>query len=854
LSLYAIAVPSHAQTNIANAIPTGSSLVGRAPAGAAMSVSVVLPLRNQSELTAFLSRLYAPSDPIYGQYLTPEEFNTRFAPSQADVDAVSAFASEHGLTVASVSDNHTVVKLSGTASSIENAFSVHIYNLTTSDGRLVHTADSKPTIPAAIASRVVGLIGLDNLAKPRALGRRAPAAATVGLSESPSDLWVSGPAGGLAPSDVRRIYNATVTNATGSGIKVGLFEMDGWTPSDITAFEKQFGLPKTAPTLVSVDGGDGTVEDPDGAAETTLDIDMIMTMAPGVKGIYVYQTPEASTYSSYLQNCVDIFNAIAGQDKVNVASASYGISELDLTGSTVTEKDQAVNFFTAENQALEQMAAQGQTMLAAAGDAGAYTDSIDFPDIPSTSDPASEPYVLAVGGTDLTDSSTLAYISETSWADPFDIGRGPDGTGGGGGVSSIWSLPSYQASAFSPSVNPQGSTTMRNVPDVSLYGDYDTGGYSIDLTYPGYGSDWGAYNGTSASSPLWAGFLAGVDSKRKSAGLPQLGFVNPLIYQLGESASYSTLFHDVDDGSNNLFYNAVAGYDNSTGWGSFQGDNLAAALLNGATSSATPISISATPDPVDANKAVTFKVTLSGPAPTGGTVVPITLNGSTVGTVTIPSGKIAGTLKIYAPAAGTYSYSDGVQSVTVTVVSSIYPTSIQIDPGATKAKGRVLAVIRLSAPALIGGYTVPVKVGGVLVDVVKFPAGITEGSIVFDAPAANGVYTVVAGGAGSTATASLTVFTPPTVASLAFNPNPVDTNSETTMTVTLSGPSAQTVARVQVDYTEDGQTFEFAYLDIPQGQTTATCSVYTYDAVGKYQFTARYMGSSASATLKIVSP
>ena len=119
--------------------------------------------------------------------------------------------------------------------------------------------------------------------------------------------------------------------------------------------------------------------------------------------------------------------------------------------------------------------------------------------IPSTTlvvdDPASQPYVVGVGGTSLTvNAATGAYASEAVWNDGLGNGAG------GGGVSTVWPIPSWQTN-----VSTVYSKTHRNVPDVSLNADPDTG-YSIY-----YNGQWTIYGGTSCAAPLWAAFTARVN-------------------------------------------------------------------------------------------------------------------------------------------------------------------------------------------------------------------------------------------------------------------------------------------------------------------------------------------------------
>jgi kumamolisin len=134
----------------------------------------------------------------------------------------------------------------------------------------------------------------------------------------------------------------------------------------------------------------------------------------------------------------------------------------------------------------------------------------------------------------------------------------------------VWSIPSWQTG-----IATAVSATMRNVPDISLNSDQYTG-YSIY-----YRNTWYIFGGTSCAAPLWAAFTARVNQQRSANSLGRLGFANPTLYALAKGSSYGTAFHDVNDGTTNLYYAALTGYDNSTGWGSFNGANMLSSLSQG---------------------------------------------------------------------------------------------------------------------------------------------------------------------------------------------------------------------------------------------------------------------------------
>jgi kumamolisin len=880
-------------------MPAKATLVGRTAATSNVSISIVLPLRNQAELTDLTKRLYDRTDPVYGHYLTPQEFNSRFSPSQDDIDAVSNFAASHSLSVDKVSANGTIIRLSGHSSDIEGAFGVHLFDYADSTGRVFRSPDRAPMLSADLASRVVGVIGLDTrpklqpyihqVSKPTAEADQGPA-----YSVRPPFL---------SPADVQSIYGLTVSNTSGAGQTVGLFEADGWTATDMRQYELKYGLPKLYPKLVSVDGGTNQPMTIDGTAETTLDCDMVLALAPGIAGIDIYVTGDNSP-----QGFVDDFNQMATDDKVNVVSVSYGISEFLWAGQTVAESGEAIDYFTAANQALEQMAVQGQTVCVASGDAGAYADQQFFPLIPNTSEPASEPFVTAVGGTDMTDTSAEAYASESSWADKLDSGRGLDGTGGGGGVSTIWTIPSYQIDSFNQLINMQGSVSNRNVPDVSLYGDYDTGGYWIYLTFPAVGSYWAGYNGTSAASPLWAGFLADVNSERVADSESVLGFANPAIYQIADNPTkYASDFHDVNDGSNNLFYTAVPGYDNSTGWGSFVGNNLSADLV-AAYPSIVPTSVTFAPNQVAVGQPTTVTVVVSAPAQLGGIEVPITANGATFATVKVKAGTITASATYTPTIAGPETFTAAYNGVSVSgvcnVVSALALSSIEIDPmNEANAQGvfNVISVVPPSIPATnttpavlypvdyyvslnaaapAGGATVQLSYTGPYPSTLSNPTGTvpigtitfnpgettawgsfhspwnTVGSTTTPLPGESpGNYIVTATLGNSTATASMPVLdsSADPVLSMSFSPQVVEPGAGTIGTVLLATPAPSAGEPVYIfegtqgapPWTAPGDEILIGELVIPSGKTGAQFGFTASLSGGTYYFDASEYYDSA---------
>jgi subtilase family serine protease len=226
------------------------------------------------------------------------------------------------------------------------------------------------------------------------------------------------------------------------------------------------------------------------------------------------------------------------------------------------------------------MDAVGQSFFNASGDTDAFTagdtsdNSVDNPELQNA--PSSSPSITQVGGTTLTMAGTgQSYTSETVWNWGAEYGAGYDGIGSSGGVSSYYPMPWWQTNV-SDMAACGGSLTNRDIPDVALTGDnvfeYDGGNQTPDLV-----------GGTSCSAPLWAGFMALVNQSAAAGGWPEVGFINPAIYALAASSSYSSCFHDITTGNNTwsgsrYLFHATNNYDLCTGLGTPNGMFLIAAL------------------------------------------------------------------------------------------------------------------------------------------------------------------------------------------------------------------------------------------------------------------------------------
>jgi len=514
--------------------------VGLLPPTQRMNLAIVLPLRNQSELTSLLGRLYDPSSPDYRQFLSVAQFTEQFGPTVQDYQAVVNFAKANGFTVTDTPPNRRLVDINGSVAQIEKAFHVvmTVYQHPT-ENRTFYSPDREPSLDLSVP--VAHIAGLNDFSIPRPKLMRVPAGQPIR-----SNAGGSGPGGAYLGSDMRAAYYGG-TALTGTGQAVGLVEFDGYNMSDVTAtFDGQSN--SVAINNVLIDGASGGSDGDDG--EQVLDIVQAASMAPGMTQVRVYIAPGTTSIGV---GDTDMFNKMATEDITKQISCSWGWNPDD------TSSDDPI---------FQEFAAQGQNLFVASGDAGAYTGN----NATDESYPAESVYVVAVGGTDLTTTGPGgSWVSETGWADSS-----------GGPADNGFAIPSWQVGVANSSNG--ASTTIRNLPDVAAEGNFDN--YLCDQ-----GSCAGDWGGTSFAAPRWAGFLALTNQQVVANGNSTLGFLNPLIYPIAESSNYDSDFHDITSGNNNngkgKSYNAVTGYDLVTGWGSMNGQNLINALAGSASPSFT---------------------------------------------------------------------------------------------------------------------------------------------------------------------------------------------------------------------------------------------------------------------------
>jgi subtilase family serine protease len=529
-------------------------LVAHLPATQTMDITFILQHRNQSELDQFLKDLYDPSHPSYRRFLTVEQFTEKYGPSSEDYETVKAFAKANGLKILSTSRNRMNLRVRGTVQNIEKALNVTmgVYQHPT-EARTFFGPDREPSLDMPVRLWAVG--SLDTYSTPKPMYTKRDLNATQPDGVISNATTGSCPGASFCGSDMRAAYyvdgNGSAT-LTGAGQSLGLFEFLGTDLVDLTTYYTNAGQTNNVPiTLTSVDTQKTLCKEPTcDDTEQTLDMTQALGMAPGMSGLTMWIGT----------------GGLSGQtlDDPGILNGMVTASPLNAQLSCSWEWKPTDN--TTDDPYFQEMAAQGQNFLVAAGDAGNWAHA-------NFVWPADDVYITSVGGTDLTTTGAGGvWSAETGWVDS------------GGGISpNKFAIPSWQVAAAAGCA--KCSQTYRNGPDVSANANFSFYVCADQTTCTE-----NLYGGTSFAAPMWAGYLALANEQYLLNGnTTTLGFINPALYAIYAGSNYGTDFHNVTSGGNTL--GCTVGYSLSCGLGSPNGSALVAALA-GASSPSFTISAS----------------------------------------------------------------------------------------------------------------------------------------------------------------------------------------------------------------------------------------------------------------------
>lgn len=506
-------------------VPVSSLLsatdLGVLPASQPLTVRLGLQMQNKAALLQLVKNVNDPTSSMYGQFLTPAEFASTFAPSTTQVNAVVSYLQSAGFSNIVVEPNHLLVSADGTAAQAQAAFNTkleQVYQFNQNAFLNITPAQ----VPASLSGVVSAVLGLNTV------GKMKPPTARPSATTLPQYL-VS-----YTPKQFQHIYSADTT-APASNVMIAIMAEGDMTGviKDLRTAEKAFGLPAVNYQVRQVG-----VASPDvaGADEWDMDTQYSSGMAGTLRNLYIYTTTSLSDSDLALE-----FSRWTTDNLAKGASASLGECEAF---------PYADGSMTVDDMIFLEAAAQGQTFFASSGDTGSFCPLpvVGVNGVPAgaplVSYPAASPYVVGVGGTTLLTDASGNYSSETSWY------------AGGGGLSQFEGAPYWQQAA----VTALSKTGTRAVPDIALDADPNSGA----LVYVNGVAE--GVGGTSLSSPLALGVWA-----RALQNNPKLGFASPRLYGLysvsGVTGTYPNGgFHDIIVGSNGL-YPAGPGFDFDTGLG-----------------------------------------------------------------------------------------------------------------------------------------------------------------------------------------------------------------------------------------------------------------------------------------------
>jgi subtilase family serine protease len=574
--------------------PAGARVEGLVAAATRMHVTVTLRPRDPRALAAYARAVSTPGSAEYRQYLTPEQFATRFGATPSQVSAVRDALRARGLHPGPASRGRLSISLTATARQLDRAFRVSLQKLALPGRRTAIAASARPSVDARAAATIQSIEGLNTTSSPQPLLVRArapgtridrPHVATGGPTPCAKAKTTAPGQGAYTTDQIAQAYGFSALYGAGDlgqGVTVAVYELEPDSPSDIAAYQSCYGEHAKI-SYVHVDGGSGTGP---GSGEAALDIENLIGLAPNAN-VLVYQGPNNNSGAPGA-GPYDTFSAIINQDRARVITVSWGQCEAALGQGNAM----------AENSLFEQATVQGESIVAASGDSGAEDCDTGGPLPPQTQlavdDPSSQPYVTGVGGTSMRTPGPRP--TESVWNSGASVATPNEQAGaGGGGISNFWSMPPAQLGA-APSLNvrsPLAAGTAcgnpggycREVPDVSADAD-PLNGYLIYWNGGGEIPDepvgWQGIGGTSGAAPLWAALVALADASPACAG-SSVGYADPALYRAASTA-YAADFNDVTTGNNDFtqtnagLYAAGPGYDPATGLGSPNAASLAPAL------------------------------------------------------------------------------------------------------------------------------------------------------------------------------------------------------------------------------------------------------------------------------------
>jgi subtilase family serine protease len=568
------------------------------PATSTVHAKVWLAPRDQSQLEALAKAVSEPGSASYGHHLSTAAYQSRFAPTTADVAAVKTWLTSAGLRVEGTGPDNHFLAVSGSPTAIDAAFTAGIKAFTV-NGQSVTGATQAVSAPASVAAHVLAVTGLSTLGHQVSPSSAAPEPDVPGTNKGhrvqfgPPPGFVNAPpcstyygeklasdlpkfegqtlpyaVCGYTPSQFRDAYGLTGTGLTGTGQTVAFTDAftSPWLEKDTNTYSTRHGEQPFRPGQFQVRSSRGY--DPQRVAdcggngwygEQTLDVEAEHAMAPDANVLYY------GASSCYDDDLMAALAETVADNQASIVSNSWGepmwIKLAD--GTVVPTLDDAT--IAAYESVFMQGAAQGIGFYFSSGDNG---DELAAWGVKQTDFPNSDPWVTGVGGTSLAIGADGSREFETGWGthkyvlskDRSSWTGGAFLYGAGGGCSAWFAVPGYQTAVDT------GCDGQRGVPDIAMDADPTTGmlvGETQMFGAPtvwGQGAKYGEFRigGTSLASPLLAGLNASAQQ-----GRDRIGFANPMIYRLYPDGVFFDVTPQGDPGNVRIDY--VNGLNASNG-------------------------------------------------------------------------------------------------------------------------------------------------------------------------------------------------------------------------------------------------------------------------------------------------
>ena len=642
-----------------------------------MTLTVRRTAAQQSSLNQLLAAQQNPASPQYHKWLTPEAFASRFGASPNDLATLRQWLESHGFQIKAVARGGTFIRFDGRASQVQDAFRTEIHQYTVNGVK--HYANVRePSVPANIAPLVLAIGGMDDFGPHPNHYELASAGGRVKAH------YFAATKNNLAPADLAAIYDMgtlQTDGAAGAGQTVVVIGASDVTLTDLATYRSTFSLgTATIPLqVIHPDLAPGTGNTAL-ATEATMQLELVSAVAPQAALIL-------DADSNVWNALTDAVDNARGQ----VISMSFGTCEIGTDGSSAA----------AIRLTMQAANAEGITVIAASGDAGGAGCDVGVIADGATLGayvtlPASMPEVTGVGGTEFNEGglttywgttgshTATGYIPEVVWNDTPTLVASQTFAASGGGVSTLYALPTWQA-IVSDSLTANVVPSWRNVPDVALAASATHDGYVIYMNgklSTAAGTPY-TVGGTTASASVFAGILALLNESQGTGTAS--GNINPILYSLANADfGVNAVFHTTT-GNNEImcaagqsspsctsgYWGFAAGTDGTTynqaiGLGSFDASALETAWASYDTA---PTITSLTPSTATAGGTIdSDTLTIAGTGFTGSTAVYWTFNGvSTLLTPTVGSGT-----SLTVPVSSTRLLSAGTAYLRVVSTNGLY--------------------------------------------------------------------------------------------------------------------------------------------------------------------------------------